>query len=319
MSVTIRLVPHGRKKQRTYRIRSGERRRKLTGVYAEELGWYDPAASEGQGVVGLRREGYLTALNNGAQPSPTLKSLIRRGLNGSGPILQLIPEETRDSAGGPVVEVPITPRRSHSIQASLRIPDPLAGDRTAGVDRLIEKTPVAQFVLRSNSSEVMTVFVDIQGQDTDWARASFRWKTGVPATAVWAESLTFMKRAAGGAPTYVSFESDGELLEPTPIDWTKPEQELDAAVMALRSVSRIYLFTAGTEITIESAPRGHVLAVAVENQAFHRPASREAVLALLNATLAANHRVDERNMAGALDAVASRARPAARTRAAVRA
>ncbi len=319
MSLAIRLVPHGRKKRTTYRIRSGERRRKLTGVYREELGWYDPAASGGQGVVGLRRQAYIASLNNGAQASPTLESLIRRALNGSGPILQLIEEETRDSAGGSLVELPITSRRGATpIHAFLRVPDPLSGDRTAAVDRLIGKTPVAQFVVRSGPSEVMTVFVEVQGQKSELARASFRWKTGVTPTIMWTRALAFIREAAAHGAAYVSFESDGELLEPMRIDWTQAEQQLDAAVMALRAVNRIHLFTADHEITIESTSRGNVLSVAVHSQSFLSETGRQAVLSLLYSTVASDRQLDEQSMAGALDAVSARVKPALRVREAIK-
>jgi small subunit ribosomal protein S16 len=71
--VKIRLAKRGRKHQPSYRIIAVDSRKKRdTGNYLEDLGYYNPRTEEAK----LNIEGVQKWLNNGAQPTPKVKELI---------------------------------------------------------------------------------------------------------------------------------------------------------------------------------------------------------------------------------------------------
>ena len=76
MSVTIRLSRHGTKKKPFYRIVVSDRRYPRDGRYIEQVGIYDPNATNG----GLRldRERVTAWIKQGAQPSQTVSELIKK-------------------------------------------------------------------------------------------------------------------------------------------------------------------------------------------------------------------------------------------------
>jgi len=75
MAVKIRLKRMGAKKSPFYRIVAADSRMPRDGRFIEQLGTYDPR--QNPAVVSLKEEEILKWLNDGAQPSDTVKSLLR--------------------------------------------------------------------------------------------------------------------------------------------------------------------------------------------------------------------------------------------------
>jgi small subunit ribosomal protein S16 len=76
MAVVLRLKMFGSKKKPFYRIVAMTKSKKRDGKALEELGHYDP--KKGRDQVALDRGRVEYWLNNGAQPSPTVKSILKR-------------------------------------------------------------------------------------------------------------------------------------------------------------------------------------------------------------------------------------------------
>ena len=75
--VVLRLSRMGRRHRPFYRINVMERRRPRDGRVIEQLGWYDPLAPEDR-QLSVNVERALHWIGNGAQPSRTVASLLRR-------------------------------------------------------------------------------------------------------------------------------------------------------------------------------------------------------------------------------------------------
>ena len=75
MAVKIRLTRMGAKKRPTYRIVATDSRRSRDGQYLELIGTYAPV---GEGSVKINEEVALKWLNNGAQPTDTVKSILSK-------------------------------------------------------------------------------------------------------------------------------------------------------------------------------------------------------------------------------------------------
>ncbi|MCL1865484.1 MAG: 30S ribosomal protein S16 [Spirochaetes bacterium] len=76
MSVKIRLQRVGTKKKPFYRVAAMDSKKKRDGDVIEYVGRYQPIVSDKQFVVD--EEKVLKWLNNGAQPTDTIKSLLKR-------------------------------------------------------------------------------------------------------------------------------------------------------------------------------------------------------------------------------------------------
>lgn len=74
--VVIRLARHGAKKRPFYRIVAADSRNKRDGRFLEILGHYNPVASDKP--LSLKAERVQHWLDNGAQPSSTVRRLIKR-------------------------------------------------------------------------------------------------------------------------------------------------------------------------------------------------------------------------------------------------
>jgi small subunit ribosomal protein S16 len=72
--VVIRMSRQGSKKRPFYRIVAADKRRPRDGRFIDLLGTYDPTTK----AFSLDTERYAKWLKNGAQPSDTLASLVRR-------------------------------------------------------------------------------------------------------------------------------------------------------------------------------------------------------------------------------------------------
>ena len=76
MAVVLRLKIFGTKKKPFYRIVAMTKSTKRDGRALEELGYYDP--KKGRDQVGMDRERVEYWLKNGAKPSETVKSILKR-------------------------------------------------------------------------------------------------------------------------------------------------------------------------------------------------------------------------------------------------
>ena len=76
MAVKIRLRRMGKKKAPFYRIIVADSRSPRDGRFIEELGYYDPMTNPA--TVKLENEKVEKWLNNGAQPTETVKSILAK-------------------------------------------------------------------------------------------------------------------------------------------------------------------------------------------------------------------------------------------------
>lgn len=78
MAVRLRLKRFGRRHRSFYRLGAMDSRAPRDGKVIEELGWYDPQAAEADKQVSLNRERIEYWLSVGAQPSDTVRDLLKR-------------------------------------------------------------------------------------------------------------------------------------------------------------------------------------------------------------------------------------------------
>ena len=76
--LSIRLMRMGAKKKPFYRINVTEKRSKRDGSFVELVGYYDPCRNPA--VIKLNRERINYWLERGAQPSETVRSLLKRSV-----------------------------------------------------------------------------------------------------------------------------------------------------------------------------------------------------------------------------------------------
>ena len=76
MAVKLRLIRMGAKKAPFYRIVAADSRAPRDGRCIEMLGTYNPCTNPAQ--VTIKEEEVLKWLNNGAQPSDTVKNLLSK-------------------------------------------------------------------------------------------------------------------------------------------------------------------------------------------------------------------------------------------------
>lgn len=83
MAVKIRLRRMGAKKKPFYRVVVADSRSPRDGRFIEEIGYYDPTANPA--VVSIEADKARAWLSKGAQPSETVRTLLRReGVLGQG-------------------------------------------------------------------------------------------------------------------------------------------------------------------------------------------------------------------------------------------
>ncbi len=80
MSVKLRLARHGSKKRPYYRLVAASDRARRDGRFIEHIGSYDPL--QDPPAVSLNRGRIKYWLGQGAQPTPTVESLLARHLEG---------------------------------------------------------------------------------------------------------------------------------------------------------------------------------------------------------------------------------------------
>jgi len=76
MAVKLRLQRFGTTKRPFFRLVAAESSHKRDGRYLEIIGTYDPR--ENPSVVNIDEERALAWLNKGAQPTDTVKSILKR-------------------------------------------------------------------------------------------------------------------------------------------------------------------------------------------------------------------------------------------------
>ena len=76
MAVKLRLKRMGAKKTPFYRVVAADARSPRDGRFIEELGYYNPKTEPA--TVSLKEEAILAWLNNGAQPTDTVRSLLSK-------------------------------------------------------------------------------------------------------------------------------------------------------------------------------------------------------------------------------------------------
>ena len=74
MPVRLRLQRHGRKRRPFYHIVAADARAKRDGRYIERVGFYDPNHEKAK--VNIDREKALKWLENGAEPTTTVNSIL---------------------------------------------------------------------------------------------------------------------------------------------------------------------------------------------------------------------------------------------------
>ena len=83
MAVTIRLSRQGAKKHPFYRVMVADSRRWRDGQFLEQVGTYNPSAKETG--LNLDLSSIDTWLRNGAQPSDTVRVLIKQARKAATP------------------------------------------------------------------------------------------------------------------------------------------------------------------------------------------------------------------------------------------
>lgn len=78
MTVRLRLKRFGRRHRSFYRVNAVDSRNPRDGRVIEELGWYDPEAKDSDRQLSLNRERLEYWLRVGAQPSDTVRQLLKR-------------------------------------------------------------------------------------------------------------------------------------------------------------------------------------------------------------------------------------------------
>lgn len=76
MSVKIRLARGGAKKKPYYQVVIADERFPRDGRFIEKIGQYDPR--QGETALNLKEDRALEWLNKGAQPTDTVRSLLRK-------------------------------------------------------------------------------------------------------------------------------------------------------------------------------------------------------------------------------------------------
>ncbi|HAI22366.1 TPA: 30S ribosomal protein S16 [Candidatus Collierbacteria bacterium] len=71
----IKLQPTGKRHQRFYRIVVAEGKSKLSGKVIDTLGTYNPHDPENK--IEINKESYQLWLNKGAQPTGTIRKLVK--------------------------------------------------------------------------------------------------------------------------------------------------------------------------------------------------------------------------------------------------
>jgi len=78
MAVKIRLTRMGDKKTPFYRIVVADSRKSRDGEYIDQIGTYNPVSKNEKEIVKIDAEKAQNWLNNGAEPTDTVKQLLKK-------------------------------------------------------------------------------------------------------------------------------------------------------------------------------------------------------------------------------------------------
>ncbi len=78
MAVRIRLKRIGRRHRPAYRLTAVDSRKARDSKVIEELGWFDPLKPQDDQQVELKKERIEYWLSVGAQPSDTVRALLKK-------------------------------------------------------------------------------------------------------------------------------------------------------------------------------------------------------------------------------------------------
>ena len=78
VAVRLRLKRMGRRHRAFFRLSAMDSRNPRDGRVIEQLGWYDPCTKEPEKQLSLNRQRIEYWLEQGAQPSETVKDLLKR-------------------------------------------------------------------------------------------------------------------------------------------------------------------------------------------------------------------------------------------------
>lgn len=143
MAVKIRLRRMGSRNAAFYRVIIQDARRAPTGRFIETVGWYDPKQEGNNFSLNLDRVNYW--LSNGAQPSDTAKSLIKKAA--ALPVGQAVTGEVTEE------EVPVAAVEAEEAVEEVAEEAPVVEE--AAEDALVEeaKEPVAEEVAEEATEE----------------------------------------------------------------------------------------------------------------------------------------------------------------------
>jgi len=77
VAVKLRLKRFGRRHRSFYRLNAMDSRSPRDGRVIEQLGWYDPEAKDPDKRLSLKRDRIEHWLSQGAQPSDTVRQLLK--------------------------------------------------------------------------------------------------------------------------------------------------------------------------------------------------------------------------------------------------
>jgi len=128
----LRLTRTGTKDKAQYRIIVQEARSKRDGRYVENLGYYNPRTEPSTIVVKLDRVDYW--MKNGAQPTDSVASLLRRARVSAGEI-DATPVTPAPVTTAPRAAVPVTAAELAATPTAVveTVPDTIATDATPDV------------------------------------------------------------------------------------------------------------------------------------------------------------------------------------------
>ena len=135
MAVKIRLRRMGSRNAAFYRVIVQDGRRAPTGRFIETLGWYDPKQEGTNFSLNLDRADYW--LGNGAQPSDTAASLIKKAR--TLPVEQAVAGEVTEE------EVPVAAIEAEEAEAAEETPveteEVVAEETSEAAEEVVEEEP----------------------------------------------------------------------------------------------------------------------------------------------------------------------------------
>lgn len=134
MAVKIRLKRMGAKKSPFYRIVAADSRMPRDGRFIEQLGTYDPR--QNPAVVTIKEEETLKWLNNGAQPSDTVRTL----LSGKGIMATFTKAKDQAEAAKPKKEKTLKPTQKPAAKKPVAKKAPAKKAAPKKVEEAVEET-----------------------------------------------------------------------------------------------------------------------------------------------------------------------------------